>query len=93
MLILNIYIYIFVYDFLFQSLVINKDELNGTTNSRLHAATSVTTITSKGLVITSHHTTGNIQTVGRAASWAVSFDKLLQDKVGITIFTVSRGHV
>ena len=68
--------------------MISKDELSGNNNSRLHAATSVTTITSKGLAV-SDQSNGNIETVGRAASWAVSFDKLLQDKVGIVVFTVS----
>jgi hypothetical protein len=47
----------------------------------------VTTISSKGIVITGQ--TNGIIDVGRAASWAVCFEKLLRDAIGIRIFTVS----
>ena len=29
---------------------------------------------------------------GRVAAWAVNFDKLLRDQIGITVFTVSFTH-
>ena len=49
-------------------------------------ATSVTVISSNGVV--SYQQSGSIP-IGRAAGWAVNFDRLLRDKVGLATFSVS----
>ncbi len=64
-----------------QSLVVNDGDY--TKSQKLGGASSITSITSY-----SKHENGHVQ-VGRAASWAVSFEKLLQDAAGLATFTVS----
>ena len=70
---------------MFQSLAVNNNESTGGTHIGA-AATSVTVITSSGVVSYQH---GGSIPVGRAAGWAVNFDRLLRDKVGLATFTVS----
>ena len=54
-------------------------------SQKLGGASSISSIASHA-----HHQgeNGNAQ-LGRAASWAVSFEKLLQDEAGLAAFTVS----
>ena len=80
-----------------QSLVVSEAEFPANNNNnpdklswqaRQEGMSSVTTLTHRGL-ITARPSDGGVTRVGRAAGWAVSFDRLLKDKAGLATFTVS----
>ncbi len=71
-----------------QSLVISEADLNaGVASVRLNGSASVTTIGQKGHV--TRQSTNQVETLGRAAAWAVNFDRLLLDDIGLNTFAVS----
>ena len=64
---------------------------NGGMGARLGsgATTSVTVITSNGVVSYREGGPQGGVAVGRVAGWAVNFDRLMRDVVGLATFTVS----
>ena len=70
----------------FQSLVVSDSD--GKKTSKLAGSSSITSIVSQTSTEKSTKTSG-----GRAASWALSFDKLLADRAGLAAFTVSAAHI
>ena len=74
--------------YVFQSIAVNSSDAAATGGASSvvgSAATSVTVITSSGVI--SYQQSGSIP-VGRAAGWAVNFDRLLRDRAGLATFTV-----
>lgn len=70
-----------------------SDSHGGSTGryEKLGGATSLATIGNKGNL--ANGSASSSSSVGRAASWAVSFDKLLLDGAGVATFTVSRANL
>lgn len=68
-----------------QSLAVSDSECTSQTQPRLVSASSVQSIASEASV----HVDISKPEVGRVASWAVSFENLLNDKAGQATFTVS----